>query len=260
MVDSVMMSELSWYEYKERVDRGDQIVILPFGALEQHGPHLPMGTDTIIPTRIAARVAELTGAVVAPCIAYGYKSQPKSGGGNQFPGTTSLDAASLIAITCDAIREFARHGVRKVVVMNWHMENAWYLVEGIDLALRGLRAEGIKNLRVQRLEAYDFVSAETLAEIFRGEMADLALEHAAVMETSLILYLCPELVHSDLIPDGKRANFPVYDVYPVKEGWVPETGVLRSAKIASAELGEKLYKEYAETIARAVLAEFPKTV
>jgi len=258
MVDSVMMSELTWYEYKERVDRGDQIVILPFGALEQHGPHLPMGTDNIIPTRIAARVAELTGAVVAPCISYGYKSQPKSGGGNEFPGTTSLDAASLISISGDIIRELARHGVRRVVVMNWHMENAWHLVEGIDLALRGLRAEGINDLKVQRIEAYDFVSEETLAEIFKDETANLALEHAAVMESSLILYLCPELVHSDLIPDGKQANFPAYDVYPIKEEWVPETGVLRSAKIASAEFGKKLYEEYTDTIARAVLAEFPK--
>ena len=138
------------------------------------------------------------------------------------------------------------------------MENAWYLVEGIDLILRELGAEGINDLKVQKIEAYDFVSAETLAKIFGDETADLALEHAAVMETSLILYLCPELVDSKLIPDGKQANFPAYDIYPIKEDWVPETGVLRSAKIASVEFGQKLYDEYTETIARAVLAEFPK--
>jgi creatinine amidohydrolase len=59
-----------------------------------------------------------------------------------------------------------------------------------------------------------------------------------------------------LIPDGKQAKFPAYDVYPIKEDWVPETGVLRTAKIASTEFGEKLFKEYSETIARAIKAEF----
>ena len=88
MTDSVLIGEMPWTQYDERVRRGNAIVLLPVGALEQHGPHLPMNCDVVIPASIAERVARRLGGLVAPPVAYGYKSQPKSGGGNHFPGTS----------------------------------------------------------------------------------------------------------------------------------------------------------------------------
>jgi creatinine amidohydrolase len=88
---------------------------------------LPLATDVILPEAVATRVAERTGAIVAPVISYGYKSQPKTGGGNHFPGTISLDASTLIAALRDVINEFARHGVRKLVVFDGHIENQWFM-------------------------------------------------------------------------------------------------------------------------------------
>ena len=63
---------------------------------------------------MAARI----GALVAPAFAYGYKSQQKSGGGNHMPGTTSLDGQTVCHTVRDILKEFARHGVRKVVLVN----------------------------------------------------------------------------------------------------------------------------------------------
>ena len=85
MSRSVMMSDLSWPEYKRRLEEEDAIILLPVGAVEQHGYHLPLGTDWIMATEMSRRAAERVGGGVAPPVMYAYKSQIRSGGGN-YPG------------------------------------------------------------------------------------------------------------------------------------------------------------------------------
>ena len=144
---------MSWTVYRDRL-AGDPIIFLPVGALEQHGPHLPMGCDAILASAMAARVADALDGLQLPALRYGYKSQARSGGGQLFPGTTSLDGATLTAMVRDILREVARHGVRRVVIVNGHVENQWFLTEGIDLALRELAYVGTSgNLDDARLAA-----------------------------------------------------------------------------------------------------------
>src|SRR5271156_3372034 len=133
----MMMDRMTWPEWKEKVATGAPILI-PVGSTEQHGPQLPLGTDVIIPRSICEMVAPSIGAIVAPAVAYGYKSQPKSGGGQSFPGTTSLDANTMSLVIRDIVRDLGIHGVRKVALINGHFENAWPIVEGLDLAMREL--------------------------------------------------------------------------------------------------------------------------
>ena len=129
MAESVFMAELSWPEFAAKA-KAATIVILPLGATEQHGPHLAMSVDVVLPTAVAERVAKKIGALVAPTIPYGYKSQPRSGGGEAFPGTTSLDANTFSLVMRDVIRGLGHHGIRKIVVLNGHFENSWPAVEG----------------------------------------------------------------------------------------------------------------------------------
>ena len=256
MVESVLIGEIPWTQYDERVRRGDAIVLLPIGALEQHGPHLPMNCDVVIPASIAERVARNLDGFVAPPIAYGYKSQPKSGGGNHFPGTTSLDGVTLIMTVRDVIKEFARHGVRKLAAMVGHYENTMFVVEGIDLALRELRADGIRDMKVARADYWDFTSAETIRKVWSDGFPGWATEHAGVMETSIMLYLHPKLVDMSKVPTHPPAEFPPYDVYPVNPDWVPSSGALCSGRIASAEKGAIFIDEYVRGITQALSKEF----
>jgi creatinine amidohydrolase len=256
MTDNVLIGEIPWTQYDERVRRGDAVVLLPIGALEQHGPHLPMNCDVVIPASIAERVARNLGGMVAPPIAYGYKSQPKSGGGNHFPGTTSLDGVTLIMTVRDVIKEFARHGVRKLAAMVGHYENTMFVVEGIDLALRELRADGIHDMKVVRADYWDFTSTETIRKVWTDGFPGWATEHAGVMETSIMLHLFPKLVDMAKVPTHPPAQFPPYDVYPVNPDWVPSSGALCSAKIATAESGALMVDEYARGITRALSEEF----
>jgi len=252
---TVFMNELSWVDYQQRIERDAPTILLPVGALEQHGPHLPLGTDALLSTAVAADAARRVGGLVAPALSYGYKSQPKCGGGNHFCGTTSVDAATLIGSVRDAVREFARHGVKRLVLVNGHYENQWFLIEGIDLGLRDLGPNAA--MEVVRLEYWDFLTEKTLAAVFPDGFPGFALEHAAVLETSMMLHYHPSLVRVDLIPSDPPADFPPYDVYPSRKHWVPLSGVLSSARGSDATKGRLISEEVARRMAEAIEAHFP---
>jgi creatinine amidohydrolase len=250
----VMMNRLTWVEYQGRVREERAPLLLPVGALEQHGPHLPLGTDAILSAAVAEGAARMIGGIVAPALAYGYKSQPKCGGGQHFPGTTSLDAQTLAHTVRDTVREFARHGVEKLVIVNGHYENQWFIIEGIDLAMRELGLSA--PLTIMRMEYWDFFTPATLVKVFPDGFPGYALEHAAVLETSMMLHYHPELVRLDRIPADPPAVFPPYDIYPTRPGWVPPSGVLSSARAADREKGALLCTELDRLISAAVRKEF----
>jgi creatinine amidohydrolase len=253
LVPEVHMNRLSWPEYRERVQQAKAPVFLPVGALEQHGPHLPLGTDALLASGMALGAASQVSGIVAPVLAYGYKSQPKCGGGQHFVGTTSLDAATLIGQVRDTVREFARHGVERLVLVNGHYENQWFLIEGVDLAMRGYRQS---PLRVMRLEYWDLCTEQTLGKVFPNGFPGFALEHAAVIETSMMLHLHPELVRLERIPNEPPAQFPPYDMYPTRTDWVPPSGVLSSARDSSADKGALICNEVIARMAAAIGHEF----
>lgn len=256
MQDSVMMARMTAPEYRRKVQEEGAILFLPIGATEQHGPHMCMGVDHMLPSDIAALVAERVGGIVAPALNYGYKSQPKSGGGNHFVGTTSLSGATVVALVRDILGEFVRHSARKVVIMNGHYENTMFIVEGVELALLDARRDGVADLRVMRLDYYEFTSPPTIEHVWPDGFPGWALEHAAVFETSLMLHFHPDLVDMSRVANEPPADFPPYDLHPADFSRIPPSGVLSPARGATAEKGRMMADEYAERIAAAVMAEF----
>ena len=257
--DPVRIEQLNWKEYDARVREQQSVIFLPVGALEQHGPHLPMNCDEVIPREISEQVARNINGLVAPSLSYGYKSQPRTGGGNHFPGTTSLSAEAMIASVRDIISEFARHGARRIVLMDGHTENTMFIIEGIDLALRELFRDGVTDMKILRIGYYEFTSSETEAIVWPDGFPSWPLEHAGVMETSVMLYRRPELVDMAKLPTDVPAVFPPYDVYPVSFDnlpTLPRSGALNSAKLATVEKGELMFDEYVVEITDAVTDEF----
>ncbi len=108
---------MTWPDVADAVKAGATTVVLPLGATEQHGPHMGMNVDVVLPTAVCERVARNVGGIVAPAVPYGYKSQPRSGGGEAFPGTTSLDANTFSLVVRDVIRSLGHDGVRRLVVV-----------------------------------------------------------------------------------------------------------------------------------------------
>ncbi len=250
------LADLDWKTYEKRVSGGDAVILLPIGAIEQHGPHMSMNPDVLIPEAISLGVTtNLDNALVAPPIAYGYKSQVKSGGGNFFPGTTCINGKTLIDTIKDVVVALARHGNRRFVLVNGHFENSMFIVEGIDLALEHLRHEGI-DARILLLSYWDFVNKETIATVFPEGFTGWDVEHGGVLETSLMLHLHPELVNLDKAVDHPPATFPPYDVFPSDPSWVPACGTLSSARNACEQHGKLLFDVCVNGITGSVRTEF----
>ncbi|WP_418160596.1 creatininase [Benzoatithermus flavus] len=188
----------------------------------------------LAPERWPATLEHL-GGLVAPPFTYGYKSHQKSGGGNHLPGTTSLDGATLVAALRDVMKEFVRHGARRLVLVNGHYENSWFIVEAIDLALRELRWDGIRDVKVVVLSYWDFVGEATMVRLYPEGFPGWAVEHGGVLETSLMLALHPQLVVLERAIDQAPASFPPYEVYPVHPEWTPPSGTPAFAASTQAQ-------------------------
>jgi creatinine amidohydrolase len=256
--DTVFAAELSWPDYDSKVRDGTVPILVPIGSMEQHGHHMPMHVDVLLPVEFARRVAAEISGLVAPPFTYGYKSHQKSGGGNHLPGTTSFDGATLVAALRDVIREFVRHGVRRICLVNGHFENSWFIVEGIDLALRELRWSGVTDVKIVVLSYWDFVDKVTIERLYPEGFAGWDIEHGGVLETSLMLALHPNLVDLDRAVDHPPVTFKPYDVYPAKPEWTPSSGTLSSPKKATREKGEILLEVCVRGIVSALREEFPR--
>ncbi|MCE0744961.1 creatininase [Acetobacter sicerae] len=255
MSRTVKLAELTWPDFAARVAE-NPVVFLPIGATEQHGPHLPLNVDQVLPTAVAERVAEKVGGLVAPTLPYGYKSQPRSGGGEHFPGTIGLDANTLTLVIRDIVCRLAHHGVKRIVLVNGHFENAWPAVEGLDLAMRDVRRDGIEGLTAMRLEYWDFVERATLDRLFPEGFPGTELEHASLLETSLMLLVRDDLVDMSKVPNDGPATFPPYDRWPLRADFVPPSGVLARAQGSTAEKGQWLMDDHTRLLAEAISKEF----
>ena len=230
-------------EFSNWLDNERATVLVPVGALEQHGPHLPLGTDSLLATAVSLGAAERTGAKVAQTLNYGYKSQQKSGGGNHLRGTLSLDADNLIGISRDITRSFLQQGVRNLVFVNGHYENYQFLYEGVDLALRDLGLSDPAGPSVLLLSYWDYVSESTLATVYPQGFPGWDIEHGGVLETSLMLHLHPELVHLDEAVDHDPALLPRFDRLPVVPERTPHTGALSAPSGSTAQKGRLLFEQ-----------------
>ncbi|RDY28599.1 creatininase [Romboutsia weinsteinii] len=245
------MKNMTWYEFDARKDK--DLVILPVGSVEQHGPHLPLFTDTIISEKFSNLLANKVNGIVMPAINYGYKSQPASGGGPLFPGTIDLNGATLISLVKDIIEELIRDGVKKIAIVNSHFENQAFLLEAIDLVSRNM-PEGTK---IVMMSWWDLITQDTIDKVFdEVEFPGWALEHAAITETSLILKFAPETVHMDRLIDEKIEEVPSYQVYPIPKDLVPKSGLLSIGRTSSKEKGELIIQEALEGMVNIVRKEF----
>jgi creatinine amidohydrolase len=250
-----LMAEMTWPEI-DAAARAGAVALWSVGSTEQHGPHLPVSVDHLLPVEISKRIAERYPVVIPPPQPFGNRSHALSGGGQGFPGTTSLRAATLIHVVRDVVGELARSGFRHICLINWHAENVNLLWEGVELAREAGRMEGVTTIVVDRVwNAFgpgdlDFLFADA------GGFPGWDAEHAALVETSLMLALRPDLVRMDLIADDAAAEPNFWHVLPEPSRHIPESGVLARASMGSAEKGERLAGLLVDHLTGALVREF----
>lgn len=248
----ILVEHLTWPEFADQI--GQRMVLVPVGSVEQHGPHLPLGTDTFIIWQLAQRLAERLDALVAPPVWYAAASDPASGGGQRFPGTMSLRGTTLLCLIGDILREFFRHGARHLVLLNGHFENTAFLAEA---ARQVLPSDDTSGRRIILVNWWEHVSEAVLRDLFPEGFPGWEVEHASLTETSLMMALIPSLVHPDRIPPRPREYQvpPRHKVFPEPQGRVPPSGILYTAVGASPERGEALVAALVDTLAAVLVQE-----
>jgi mycofactocin system creatininase family protein len=236
-----LLVEMTWPDVAQTVADGMTTVILPLGATEQHGPHLPLGTDTFRAEALAERLAStLPDVLVAPALPIGC-SDEHSG----FAGLLSLDHATLAGVIVDCARRMAAWGVRRLVLLSAHGGN------GQALQLATLRlAEELRGLQVEVLgsstTASDALLAVAEAEGVSPEAVGL---HAGDGETSEMLCLRPDLVRMERVIPGYAG--PMEEIMPrlLQAGLRPitPTGTLGDASRADGIRGERYLAEQIES-------------
>ena len=198
MKNTVYMEEMDAFTYRDKLAQ-EAVMFIPVGALEQHGSHMAMCVDAALTKAMAGATAEalvadtegaVEGVVCAP-INFGYRSQQRSGGGFHLSGTTSLAGSTLISLARDICYNLIEDGARKIVFMNGHYENYQFIFEGAQLALEKARTDGISDVKIQLLSYWDFVDDATIDALYPDGFTGWDLEHAGVMETSLMLHSTP---------------------------------------------------------------------
>jgi creatinine amidohydrolase len=224
----------------ERKVKSNSLVIVPVGALEAHGPHLPLGADQIQAESTAFALADRVDGLVAPTIAYG--SAP---GARRFPGTVSLTIGQLEAHVEGVLSEFARSGVRRLLVISGHAERGHMaaLREAADQTMREY-----PSARVVVLSDYDFVYE------LRGKESPPTDGHAGLLETSRLLALAPHAVGSER-PVVEYRHSPFVPGSPTPDDW-PES-VIGDTRPASRELGERVQRHVLDRLVETVHALLP---
>ena len=232
----------------------NQGVILPIGAVEQHGYHLPLITDTILPTNLCIDIAEQTETIVAAPVVYGTYSRPQSGGGQDFPGTTSLSGVTLIHVVYDILTQLIKQGFKKIVLFNWHMENSNFLYEA---AYRASAKGERRDIKIIVMETpFASFDDDTMNYLYPDGFPGWGLEHAAMFETSMLLYTAPELVCMERAIDDEVKEQVFYDVLPIEKRFTTESGSLWKSSTATREKGERIWTELLKTLVPIIKKEF----
>jgi creatinine amidohydrolase len=250
----LLLEHMTWYEAEAA--RGDRrLLVIPTGAIEQHGPHLPLGTDAIVAFELARRVARRHGSVVAPAMYYMARSSPRSGGGGRsFPGSTGVEGQTLIALVHDVTSEFFRSGFRNIAYLNGHYENSQLVYEALTDAIEPYQ----QTCKAIMVNWWEQIRLEDIGRIFGEDFPGWEAEHAGVAETSLMEELCPQLVRTSLKGEGGTARLATYDIFPTPSDVIPPNGVPWRSDPASPQIGQYLADVLVDRIAGIFNREFPR--
>lgn len=204
-----------------------KVVILPVGSVEEHGPHLPLCTDSIQPEFVALEAAKKTGSLVAPPLKYGICTVTRI-----FPGTISISFHSLHRIAHEIIEEFVRNGFKRFLILSGHADEEQ--MAALRLAAQQVmwdhREETEKRkIRIMVCTDYDFAYA------LRGKYFDERDGHGGTIETSRVMAIRPDLIKGK----GKK-NFkkiPRFEIIADPRNFLPE-GISGDPQAASAEKGK----------------------
>lgn len=223
--------------FRDIVRKNRPTVIIPLGATESHGPHLPLGTDTFQPEYVASAVSEKLGekVLIAPTLPYGQHSTAKN-----VPGTMDITFDTLRSVVRDLLNSLIRHNVDKIMIISGHAGTSH-----MTAITEACRETAERNPDVSITFFSDFYIAAD-CEIMAGRKGD---SHAGFSETSRMLHIAPSLVKEER-PSGRYESFG-YRVMG-DAGLCMPSGVVGETEDASADAGKKINDFIVDEIVRMI--------
>ena len=258
------LADLPYPDIQEYLRRKD-LILIPVASTEQHGPHLPLSTDTVTAEEVARRAGEKADVLYTPCVWTGYSPQHMRGPGQGF-GTITLRAETFNNLLYDISRSLIHHGFNRLIFVAGHGSNA----KIVDPLLRRLKYE------TGALIAYYKPYAERYMGLVKDILENPANEtpgwHASELETSQMLAHNARLVRMDravttiahkppTLPDAFKKTDGAPDIefqgyqyfmFPMDHDEFSDTGVIGNPFRATAEKGEQAFQLYSDHLVAAI--------
>lgn len=242
--DELRLELMNCEQVSAALAQGLSTILIPCGAIEQHGPHLPLCMDADHADALAAKVARLLGnALVAPTIKIGCSAHHLV-----FPGTISLRPETFEAICLDYCTSLARHGFRQLLLFSAHIGNFPSLRDMLP-RLRLALPQGVK------VDA--FSDSTAWIDRWRSAVKEAGADpfsvggHADIAETSLMLYLRPDTVQLDRFEAGHLGALSEEQLQSMwRDGIksVSASGIIGDPHGSTAEIGERCLERIAELL------------
>jgi creatinine amidohydrolase len=231
------LSDLSWPRIADLVADGESLCVLPVGATEQHGRHLPISTDAILVDAFCDEASARTGVPLLPTLSISSSHAHST----KWPGTYSLRARQLIDVVSEIARWVNASGFAKLLIVNAHGGNPGPLTVAVD----EIRCDG--GVEVGLVHWFRITPAvQAIVE------ADAVDWHANAAETSLMLYLRPDLVETNQIQDDPDRTEGLVLSYTVDRTSVD--GLTGAPSRATAADGQRLFGEVVDALAASFVA------
>lgn len=259
------LAHLSYVDIAEYLTEKDTALV-PMASTEQHGPHLPLYTDTITAVEISERVSEAIGVLHTPPLWAGYSPQHMYGPG-QGRGTITLRSSTLLALMNDVARSLIHHGFNRIIFINGHGSN----IKVVDPVLRKLRYEtgALISFVKPYMERYEGI----LKGLLENPPEETPGWHSSELETSQDMAWNPDLVRMEravdtrshipeFLPDAFSKNDGMPDTefegyqyfsFPMDHHEFVENGIIGNPMRATPEKGEEAFRRLSEHVARGVL-------
>jgi creatinine amidohydrolase len=244
----------TWEEFRDIVKEKNSLILIPVGCVEEHGPHLPVSSDCIIAEKICETVAKENKIILGPPIKYGVSRTTQG-----VPGTLEIRIDTLRALTYDLVYTFASQGVRNIVLFTWHggVTHSSILREACIDVLEKIREEKRlpKAMTIDQFDSLPHIYQHSGIRLFDGNLEEEILSlletepyHAAELETSVMLYIAPELVKSDILKDLKEfPKIPEGRVFMRGNLWLNK-GLMGDASKSTVEKGKEIFKIFVNAL------------
>jgi len=231
MTTPVLLERMAWPQIRALVDGGETLCLLPVGAIEQHGRHLPCVTDTLFVDAFCEAASERTGVPLAPTL----RVSSSHAHSTTWPGTFSYPPRFFIEMVVETARWVHAAGFRKLMIVNAHGGNPAPLRVAVDEIRRS------KTLQVGTVDWFGLTPP--IAEAVTRDADDW---HANRAETSLMLHLAPDLVDADAVLDDPDRTDGLVFSYPVDQTSVD--GLTGRPSEGTAAEGAALFSEVVDAL------------